>query len=150
MTAPALLPLENCPFCGGEAEYKRYSCDRWERVECKSCGARTFEDRKAPYISIQRWNTRTPSPLVALDEKALADIRECISHYVVQTETKDVDKIMKLISSKLGAPARGEIDEGKLRLMLIPYLGPIIDRDDEIHLNTVAKAIAAAVNSREI
>lgn len=47
----------------------------------------------------------TPSRKVfPLDEEAMAEIRDCISHYFDQSDSKDVDRIMNLIG-KYGTPS---------------------------------------------
>lgn len=61
-------PLKNCPFCGAAAHFEMDE-DRWEWVECESCGmqgnrsASLMEDCK-PKLA-EEWNRRTPQPTQA-------------------------------------------------------------------------------------
>ena len=66
MTEPTeLLP---CPFCGAAAHFEMDE-DRWEWVECGSCGmqgnrsASLMEDCKLELT--EEWNRRTPQPTQA-------------------------------------------------------------------------------------
>ena len=48
--------LKRCPFCGGEAEVKRFGNER-SYIQCVVCGASTlvFDTR---YDAVARWNNR--------------------------------------------------------------------------------------------
>lgn len=69
----ALLP---CPFCGAAAHFEMDE-DRWEWVECESCGmqgnrsASLMDDCK-PKLA-EEWNRRTP-PAVAPWRSAVLDL----------------------------------------------------------------------------
>ena len=49
------MELNPCPFCGGEAELKE--CDALFSVECKECGATSYESRDKHSV-IEKWNDR--------------------------------------------------------------------------------------------
>ena len=64
-----MAELKPCPFCGGEAELKKYMCslgnDGYYVVECKICGAKGKAIRNTSFISendekraIEAWNRR--------------------------------------------------------------------------------------------
>ena len=64
-----MAELKNCPFCGGEAYYRKPQRDGAfdvMMVECKRCGASPFaisvyggEDMEVKHIAIARlWNRR--------------------------------------------------------------------------------------------
>jgi len=64
------LPVEPCPFCGGNADFLKEFCSGPEKIEewkvhCTSCGAQTkafseyFEnEEKCKVKAINLWNTR--------------------------------------------------------------------------------------------
>ena len=66
MTDKPLLPLENCPLCGGEAVLENNVMDAVIRCcKCKICLARKYSAKKDTGIddAIKTWNTRAQKPL---------------------------------------------------------------------------------------
>ena len=76
MTFPALKP---CPFCGGAAHFQ-IDADRWEWVECASCGmqgnrsASLMEDCKP--ILTESWNRRSDESIRSALENILKAYRD--------------------------------------------------------------------------
>jgi len=69
--------LKPCPYCGGAA-YFEIDSDRWEWVECGSCGmqgnraASLMEDCKPKLV--EAWNRRTqPAPVTSVEVPRLSD-----------------------------------------------------------------------------
>lgn len=52
--------LKPCPFCGGEAELRKWAIEGDILVWCKSCGAETKSGHRVEAITTA-WNTRADS-----------------------------------------------------------------------------------------
>lgn len=56
-----MYELDNCPFCGGEAEIRNPNFPFMVTIACRDCGAeiRVISEENAVEKAVEKWNTRT-------------------------------------------------------------------------------------------
>ena len=113
MTNPELLPLEPCPFCGGEAIIQDLDngCDVF--VHCKIGGCCQLQDVfDSDEKAIKAWNQRSPIPTQKLEEEIAQIMLE-----IVHTQRKDESaedccrRASKAICSHFSLPRVVSVDE---------------------------------------
>lgn len=107
-TDTLLMP---CPFCGGKA-YFEIDDDRWQWVECGSCGmqgnrsASLMEDCK-PKLA-EAWNIRAPAAPVPLRKPTLDQVAEAVGYHASAWGCVDPSELIDAILMLAAAPRPSE------------------------------------------